>query len=77
MRDRSEQERWLREDLAKNTKKCRLAMLNHPRWSSGAHGSNSGLTALYKVLYDRGVELRNLSTQGSRMTGARVTRLME
>ena len=53
----SAQEKWLRADLAANPKKCTLAYWHHPRFSSGEHGSNSSMSALWRVLYDAGAEV--------------------
>ncbi|WP_217710469.1 metallophosphoesterase [Streptomyces sp. NA04227] len=48
----SEQEQWLREDLAASTKPCTMAYWHHPRFSSGAHSDNSDMSALYTALTD-------------------------
>jgi acid phosphatase type 7 len=54
----SAQVRWLKDDLAENSKKCVLAYWHHPRWSSGAkYGNNSKYQTLWKTLYDAGAEL--------------------
>jgi acid phosphatase type 7 len=54
----SAQIKWLKDDLAKNPKKCVLAYWHHPRWSSGAkYGNNSKYQTLWKTLYDAGAEL--------------------
>ena len=54
----SEQERWLRADLAASTAKCTVAVWHHPRWSSGGtHGSHPHVQALWQAVYDAGVEL--------------------
>ncbi|ADD43932.1 metallophosphoesterase [Stackebrandtia nassauensis] len=47
----STQEKWLRADLAANTKPCTAAYTHHPRFSSGDHGDDTGMTALYDALY--------------------------
>lgn len=46
----SEQERWLRADLAAHPRTCRLATAHHPRFAST--GSLSELAALYQAFYD-------------------------
>jgi calcineurin-like phosphoesterase family protein len=49
----SRQERWLRNDLAKYSKRCTLAYWHHPRFSSGsAHGSTGEVQGLWQALYD-------------------------
>ena len=48
----SAQEQWLRADLAANPTSCTLAYAHKPRFSSGNHGSNSGMQALWQALYD-------------------------
>jgi acid phosphatase type 7 len=54
----SAQVNWLKDDLARNPKKCVLAYWHHPRWSSGAkYGNNSKYQTLWKTLYDAGAEL--------------------
>jgi 3',5'-cyclic AMP phosphodiesterase CpdA len=53
----SEQERWLRADLAANPATCTLAYWHHPRWSDGEHGDLDRSAALVQALYDDGVEL--------------------
>ena len=53
----SAQERWLRQDLATNPKKCTLAYWHKPLFSSGSMGASIGVRALWKALYDRGVEV--------------------
>ncbi len=53
----SAQERWLRADLAATDKKCVLATMHHPRYSSGRHGGYSSSAALWKALVDGGADL--------------------
>ncbi len=54
----SPQERWLRADLAANTKRCALAYWHHARFSSGTrHGSNSDMQPLWQALYDAGADI--------------------
>ena len=53
----SPQARWLRSDLAAHPSACTLAYAHHPRFSSGLHGSDSTIDALWTILRDRGVEL--------------------
>ena len=49
----SAQERWLRADLAANSKRCVLAYWHHPRFSSGAlHGNDTTVAPFWEALYD-------------------------
>jgi hypothetical protein len=49
---------WLQSDLAANPKQCVLAYWHKPRWSSGTtHGSDSGLQALWQILYNAGADV--------------------
>lgn len=48
---------WLRNDLARHPARCTLAMLHHPRYSSGGHASNPAMAALWQALAAGGVEL--------------------
>ncbi len=51
------QELWLRGDLAANPTKHVVAMMHHPRWSSGQHGSSTAVAPLWNALYDYGAEI--------------------
>ena len=54
----SAQATWLQDDLANNPHQCVLAYWHKPRWSSGTnHGDNSGMQAIWQILYDAGAEL--------------------
>jgi hypothetical protein len=53
----SAQETWLRADLAANPAACTMAFWHHPLFSSGAHGNNPSMQALWKALYDFGADL--------------------
>lgn len=54
----SEQEQWLRADLAANNRPCTLAYWHHPRFSSGErHGSSATVAALWQALYDAGADV--------------------
>lgn len=55
--DRKAQEDWLRADLKDNPTKCALAYWHHPRFSSGYHGSDARMSALFQILYDANTEL--------------------
>jgi hypothetical protein len=53
----SEQETWLRADLAAHPTSCTLAYWHHPRYSSGHGGSNSSVQPLWEALQDARAEL--------------------
>ena len=54
----SEQEQWLRADLAARADLCTLAYWHHPRFSSGtAHGDNPSVQPLWQALYDAGADV--------------------
>jgi acid phosphatase type 7 len=54
----SEQERWLRADLAAHPARCTLAFWHHPRFSSGTtHGSDRAVGGLWLALYEAGAEV--------------------
>lgn len=53
----SEQERWLRADLAAHPAACTLAYWHHPRFSSGHDGSNTSMQALWEALDEADVEI--------------------
>ena len=57
MRAGSEQEQWLRADLAASTATCTLAYWHRPRFSSGSHGSSAASAPLWQALYDAGAEV--------------------
>lgn len=48
---------WVRDDLARHAAPCTLAMLHHPRYSSGGHASNPAMAPLWQALVEGGVEL--------------------
>jgi acid phosphatase type 7 len=53
----SEQERWLRADLAAHPADCTLAYWHDPRYSSGHGGSNAFMQPLWEALQDAHAEL--------------------
>ena len=55
----SQQVRWLKADLAANKdKRCTLAYMHHPRFSSGKeHGSIHYVKPLWEALYEGGAEV--------------------
>ncbi len=48
---------WLKADLAANPRQCVLAYWHEPRYSSGKHGNNAKVQALWSTLYNAGAEL--------------------
>jgi acid phosphatase type 7 len=53
----SEQESWLRADLAAHPANCTLAYWHHARYSSGHDGSNAFMQPLWEALQDAQAEL--------------------
>ena len=54
----SEQERWLREDLARHPGRCTLAYWHHARFSSGStHGGDDDVDDLWKALHEGGADV--------------------
>jgi len=53
----SEQETWLRADLAAQPTRCAIAYWHHARFSSGPHGTSTRTAALYQALYDAGADV--------------------
>jgi hypothetical protein len=55
---RSKQVRWLKKDLSAHRRtKCVLAYWHRPRFSSGTHGSDPSMQALWEALYDFGADV--------------------
>jgi acid phosphatase type 7 len=48
--DGSPQQRWLEADLAASAAGCTLAYWHHPRFSSGLHGSDATMAALWRTV---------------------------
>jgi calcineurin-like phosphoesterase family protein len=48
---------WVENDLKAHKTLCTIAYWHHPRFSSGWHGSNAALGALWQLLYDNNVDL--------------------
>jgi hypothetical protein len=48
---------WIRSELTASTARCTLAYFHHPLYSSGPNGDNSGLTGLWQLLYEHGVDV--------------------
>jgi hypothetical protein len=53
----SEQEQWLRADLAAHPTACALAYWHHPRFSSGEHGDDPGMADLFRAADEGGVDV--------------------
>jgi hypothetical protein len=53
----SAQERWLRADLAGSTARCTLAYWHHARVTSGLHGPDRTMDALWRALAAAGADL--------------------
>jgi uncharacterized protein YjdB len=53
----SEQGKWLAADLAANPTACTLAIWHHPRFRSGGTVGGSGMSDLWKLLYNANAEL--------------------
>ena len=51
------QERFLRSDLARTSKRCVLAYWHHPRFSSGIHGDDRAVAPLFQALYRARAEI--------------------
>jgi hypothetical protein len=53
----SPQHRWLMTQLSATQPRCSAAVWHHPRWSSGAHGSDPITAPLYELLLSHGADL--------------------
>jgi acid phosphatase type 7 len=53
----SQQERWLRADLAAHPAKCTLAYWHHARYSSGHDGNNTFVQPFWNALQDAGADV--------------------
>ncbi len=53
----SAQEQWLRADLADSPAMCTVALMHHPRYSSGEHGDNRAVSDLWDTLQQGGADL--------------------
>ena len=53
----SPQMAWLKADLKQHRQTCVLAYWHHPRFSSGPHGDNTRVQALWALLYQQGVSV--------------------
>ena len=48
---------WLRRDLAERPRGCLAAFWHHPRFSSGGHGNNTNMDAVWRVLAGAAADL--------------------
>jgi 3',5'-cyclic AMP phosphodiesterase CpdA len=55
--DCAAQVRWLERDLAANPRRCSLAAMHHPRFSSGEHGNSTYAARLWPALDRQQVDL--------------------
>lgn len=53
----SAQGQWLARDLAASDATCTLAVMHHPRFSSGEHGDTAEMDAFWRPLYAAGVDV--------------------
>jgi len=53
----SRQYRWLRRDLRESQATCDVAIMHHPRFSSGPHGDQRAVVPLWRLLYRAGVDV--------------------
>jgi hypothetical protein len=53
----SEQEQWLRANLAAEPHRCTLAYWHHPRYSSGFHGSDPRTASMWRALDNADAEI--------------------
>ncbi len=53
----SAQQQWLEHDLSTHDQVCTVALMHHPRWSSGIAGDNQSVDPLWRTLAQGGVDL--------------------
>jgi hypothetical protein len=53
----SPQQRWLADDLRRHPTRCSVAYMHHPRFSSGIHGPDRTIAALWTTLARGGVDV--------------------
>ena len=53
----SPQMQWLRAELAGDSSRCALAIFHTPVFGSGSNGGNPQMLAVWRVLYDAGVDV--------------------
>jgi 3',5'-cyclic AMP phosphodiesterase CpdA len=57
MDEGSAQGRWIRSTLAANSRRCTLAFMHHPRFSSGPHRTNPATRVAFELLHRGGVDV--------------------
>ena len=55
--DQALQRTWLVQDLARHPTLCAVAYFHHPRFSSGLHGDQPQMQAVWSILYEFGVDV--------------------
>jgi len=53
----SQQELWLRADLAAHSNRCTIALWHHPLWNVGVHGAANEMWPITKTLYEGGADV--------------------
>ena len=53
----SEQAEWLRQDLSSSNRRCTVAIIHRPLFSSGEHGDNPDTRGIWNILYEFGAEI--------------------
>jgi 3',5'-cyclic AMP phosphodiesterase CpdA len=48
---------WLRREIQADTARCAMAIMHHPRFNSGQHGNELRLDAIWRLLYEGGVDV--------------------
>jgi hypothetical protein len=56
-KDRPGAQMFLQNTLSGDSQLCELVYFHHPRWSSGEHGSNSGMDAVWDTVVAHGVDV--------------------
>ncbi|HEX6316983.1 MAG TPA: metallophosphoesterase [Gemmatimonadaceae bacterium] len=54
---RREQEAWLRQELQSNAKRCTIAYMHRPRFSSGGHAGDLRMTGVWNIMYEHNVDI--------------------
>ncbi len=55
--DCAAQRAWLRQDMDAHPVACSAIVTHYPRYSSGAHGSNAGMTRFWRIAQRRGADV--------------------
>lgn len=53
----SNQVQWLRAQLDSTRRRCQVAIMHYPRFSSGPHGGSGRMRAIWQALYEGGAEV--------------------